>query len=149
MKAKILIVIGLVLIVFSCNKDQFTTKPILTFKSTSADVLYPDHVITFNIEFTDAEGDIQDSIWVQKKTKNCTNSDFTQRYKIPTFTGTKNQKGNFDISFAYGLNLGYPPIKEPQCIGKNDTCVFRFWARDNAKNVSDTITSSTIILVKR
>lgn len=137
------------LLVNSCSKDKFQTKPKLTFKSASTERLTAGSTIQFNIRFTDAEGDIQDSIWVQKVTKNCANSNFSGRYKIPTFTATKNLEGEFEICFGYGINLGCPSIREPQCIGQNDTCVFRFWARDLAGNVSDTISSSTVIIVRR
>lgn len=137
------------LLINACSKDKFQTKPKLTFKSVSTERLTANSTIQFTIRFTDAEGDIQDSIWVQKVTRNCANSNFSARYKIPTFTATKNLEGEFEVCFAYGINLGCPPIREPQCLGQNDTCIFRFWARDLAGNVSDTINSSTIVIVRR
>ena len=40
----------------ACKKDQFTTKPQLKFKSVSPQVLYPNQVIEFQIEYSDKEG---------------------------------------------------------------------------------------------
>ncbi len=149
MKAKILIVGLITVIAAGCSKDQFSSTPHISLKSVSPLVLSANQVITFDINFTDAEGDVQDTIWVQKVTSNCTASNFTQAYKIPSFTPTKDLSGVFQVTFAYGINLGYPPIKEPQCNPKNDTCVFKFWMQDVAKHKSDTITTPTIVLIKR
>ena len=69
MKAKILILTAIIGIMFACNKDTYTTKPQLTFKSVNGKVFTGAAAIVFSLEFTDAEGDISDSIWVQKVTK--------------------------------------------------------------------------------
>jgi len=49
-----------------------------------------------------------------------------------------------------GYNTGFIPgsiyTVIPKC-GKSDTCYFRFWASDKAKNKSDTVVSSDIIIV--
>jgi hypothetical protein len=105
--------------------------------------------ILFSLTFTDKEGDLQDSVWIQKitRTKGCTN--FADRSKIPNFTATSNLKGILEIGYSVGTNLNsqYPIL--PGCPGnKNDTCYFKFWARDLGKNVSDTVISPDIIIYK-
>lgn len=147
MKAKI---IGLLLtvVILSCNKDKFQTKPSLTIKNINTTELRNGQFLQITLEFTDAEGDIQDSIWVQKVEPKCFGSNFTARYKIPTFPITKNLKGTFEVCYSYGSSTGCPLIQAPQCIGKNDTCVFKFWAKDLAKNISDTVTSKKIIIYR-
>ncbi len=147
MKAKILVLAALIIMV-ACKKDNYTTKPQLKIKEISTEVLRPNNALVFTIEFTDAEGDIQDSIWVQKVEPKCINSNFTARYKIPEFTATKNLKGEFEVCFSYGGTSGCPLIQGPQCAGKNDTCTFKFWARDKAKNMSDTVVSKTIVITR-
>jgi len=149
MKAKILILFVIAIITNSCNKSKYTDKPQLFFKSVNTSVLSPNQVLTFNIEFTDAQGDVQDSLWIQKVTKNCKASDYTAGYPIPGFPESRNLKGVFNISLGYGFNLGYPPIVEPSCNNQNDTCVFKFWAKDLAGHVSDTLSGPTIIIVHR
>ena len=149
MKAKILILFVIAVITNSCNKGKYTDKPQLFFKSVNTSVLNPNQVLTFNIEFTDAQGDVQDTLWVQKVTKNCSKSNFVSGYPIPAFPESRNLKGVFVVSLAYGFNLGYPAMQEPACNNQNDTCVFNFWAKDLAGNKSDTLKGPTIIIVHR
>ena len=154
MKAKLLIVVLTLIVIVACKKDKFNTTPQLTFKEVNTQVLSPNQVIIFRLEYTDKEGDIQDTIYVEKLTRNCPASNFNQRYALPKDIPTqKNTKGEMEIRFAYGVNLGYPAIKEPACgtatTPINDSCVFRFALKDKANNVSDTISSPEIVLIKR
>ena len=62
---------------------------------------------------------------------------------------TPNLKGVLEIGYSVGTNSSslYPIL--PACpANKNDTCYFKFWARDLAKNVSDTVISPDIIIFK-
>jgi hypothetical protein len=151
MRAKLLI-LGIIsaTVIVACSKDAFTTTPKLTFKGVSTTVLMPNGTIQFQLNYTDKEGDIQSHIYVQKITKNCSASDFSELDSIPKGVPTKaNSKGEIDLDYAYGPNLGFIPIKEPQCQGQNDTCVFRFALTDLANHTSDTVTSPEIIIIKR
>jgi hypothetical protein len=147
MKAKILILFVIAIITNSCNKGEFTTKPQLFFKSVNSTVIYPNQVLSFDIQFTSAKGNLQDSIWFQKVTKNCPYSNFTMGYPIPSFPASRNLKGDFNISLGYGYNLNCPAMPGPAC-SSNDTCVFRFWAKDLSGNISDTISSPVIVVVQ-
>lgn len=154
MKAKLLIVTLSLLGFAACSKDKFNTTPQLKFESVNTQTLYPDQVIQFKLEYTDKEGDIQDTIYIEKITRNCSASDFNGLYALPTdVPRVKNSKGELQITFAYGVNLGYPAIKEPACGTAtnpiNDSCVFRFALKDKANNVSDTVSSPEIVLIKR
>ncbi len=60
---------------------------------------------------------------------------------MPQFEPTKNLKADIEVTY------GYNDIP-PKCFPKNDTAVFRFWLKDNAKNTSDTITSQQIIILQ-
>lgn len=149
MKTTLLISAAILFIALSCNKDTYTTRPKLTFKTVNSSSFSANQTILFNIEFTDKEGDLQDSIWIQKITRTAGCSNFSDRLKIPDFVATPNLKGTLEIGYAVGFNsqAGYPIL--PQCpIGKNDTCYFRFWVRDKQKNVSDTVVSPTIVILK-
>lgn len=150
MKTKLLIAALFIFGLTACNKDQFTTKPQITFKSVNTQQLYPDQIITFTLHYTDKEGDIQDSLYVQKITQNCDLSNFQELYQIPqSVPDQKNGEGDIVVTYGYGVSTGYPPIKEPACPGMNDTCVFRFALTDKQNNTSDTITSPQIVLIKR
>lgn len=147
MKAKLLIFSAIILGITACKKDAYTTRPQLTFKSVNGKTFGSNSAIIFSIEFTDKEGDLQDSIWVQKITRVNGCASFSDRAKIPNFTATSNLKGVFEIGYSTGFVPGSNYTVLPSC-SKTDTCYFRFWTRDNAKNVSDTVVSPDIIIVK-
>ncbi|MEO8860071.1 MAG: hypothetical protein ABI358_01500 [Ginsengibacter sp.] len=133
----------LVLLSLSCNKDKFSSTPSLKFKSVNTTSLRNQQLVQFNLSFTDAEGDLTDSIYVQEVVPNCALSNFSTLYPLPVFPTTKNQKGDLTVTFGYNVS-GYSPIA-PKCT-KNDTAVFRFVLRDKAKHASDTVSSPPIIL---
>jgi hypothetical protein len=147
MNTKILVTLFVLTFLAACNKDKYTSKPQLRIKSVSTKELHPGETITFKIEVTDAEGDIQDSIWVQRFVPRCSNSDFTAAYKMPTFTTTKDLKGEIQVCYGYGINLGCPILPGPGC-NSNDSTTFKFWIRDKAKNTSDTISSEQIVITR-
>lgn len=150
MRTKLFITALTCLCIAACNKDAFTTKPQITFKSVNTQVLAPNQVIRFTLRYTDKEGDIQNKLYVQKITQNCDLSNFEDMYAIPANIPTqKDGEGDIVVTYGYGVDLGYPPIKEPVCPGQNDTCIFRFALIDKANNTSDTISSPQIVLIKR
>lgn len=135
-----------ILLFSACKKDKYTTKPQLKYKSASKKVYRSGDVISLTLSFTDAEGDLQDSIYVEKFVAKCANSSFGKLYKIPAFPTSKSQEGEIVITFGYNAN-GFPPILTPQC-NRNDTTVFKFVLKDKAQNRSDTAYSETIVLIK-
>ena len=142
MRYKILISI-FVLFLFSCKKDKYTTAPQLKYKSVNTKTLQRGETLQITLSFTDAEGDLTDSMTVQKIVKACpdrSNSSFTQLYKIPTFPTSKNQSGNIVVTYSYNdIN--------PIC-NRNDTAVFKFVLKDQAKNKSDTAVSDPIVIIQ-
>jgi hypothetical protein len=136
----------ILLTLVSCNKDKYTTIPHLKFESASKKSYSSGDIIKFTLSFTDAEGDLTDSIYVEKFEPKCVASRFKQYYKFPVFPTGKNQSGEILITYGYNV-ASYPPILGPQC-NRNDTAVFRFFIQDKAKNKSDTVTSGQIVLIK-
>lgn len=145
MRNSVLIVV-ICLAFISCGKDKFTSTPQLKFISQNTNVLDRGQIISFKLSFTDAEGDLQDSIFVQKLEPKCAQSGFSSRYPIPTFPVTKNAQGEITVSFGYNVD-NYPLIKAPQC-NRNDTCIFRFMLKDKAQNRSDTVNSEVLVIIK-
>ncbi len=146
MRYPILISIFLFAFLPACKKDKFQTTPSLKFKSVNTTTLHAGQQIQFTLSFTDAEGDLTDSVFVQKIVPNCTASSFQDTYKVPPFPTSKNQKGDLTVTFGY--NSSDPTLADisPQCM-KNDTAVFRFALTDAAMHTSDTVSSPIIILV--
>lgn len=131
----------LLIFIGSCSKTKFSSTPSLSFKSVNTTQLHPQEALKFALSFTDAEGDFSDSgnIFVQKVVPNCPNSNGSQVFILPVFPATKNQQGEINVSLQYN-NIA------PQCAPQNDTAVFRFVLKDNAKHVSDTASSPAIII---
>jgi len=148
MTTKIFILSILTIVIVGCKKDTYTTVPQLSLKSVSTTLLRPGNILTFKIEFTDKEGDIIDTLFIRKTTRNCAASTFTARYRVPAFTTTKNTKGEFEVSFDYNLGSGLPSLPGPQCPGRNDSCVFKFVLQDKARNKSDTLVSPEIVMTR-
>jgi hypothetical protein len=148
MSTKILVTIIALGFLAGCSKDKYDSKPQLTYKKVNTKFLNRDQSLTFTLGVTDAEGDLQDSLWVQQIVKGCANSGFISKYKMPEFTGTKNLSGDIQVCFAYGLNLGCPPITHSSCVNRNDTSTFKFWMQDKAKNKSDTAISEQVVIAK-
>ena len=148
-----LFLMSLILItVIACNKDKFETKPQLKFKSKNTDLVQVNGDLRINIEYTDKEGDVSDSLIVVRQRLNRRGPIILlSPYVIPGFPLTT--KGEFEVTFAYQRDLIFniPALTIP---GSNpvqretDTLVLKFVARDKAGNKSDTLTVSNIY-VKR
>jgi hypothetical protein len=138
MRYTVLFSIILFAILTGCKKDKFGSTPSLKFKSVSSTIIPNGYGIQFTLSFTDGEGDLSDSIYIEKVEPNCLNSNFGDYYEIPSFPTSKNEQGDILV------NLRYIDIS-PQC-QVNDTAVFRFAIRDKANHVSDTVSSPPIII---
>src|SRR5258706_13374508 len=90
-----------VLLLAGCNKDKFTTAPQLKYKSVNTTVLNRNEDLIFTLSFTDAEGDLTDSIFIIKDVPGCSASDISAQYRLPEFPTGKNQKGDITITFNY------------------------------------------------
>lgn len=153
MKIKILLTLFIVSILAGCTKDKFQTKPQLSFKKFNTTVLQQRQILVITLQVTDAEGDIQDSIYIEKINPRCPASFIRERHAMPNFTATKNLNAEIEITYAYNntdpINNGqpYPQLFGPQC-NRNDTATFRFWLKDKEKNVSDTLVSDPLVIVR-
>ncbi|MDB5191622.1 MAG: hypothetical protein JWQ96_1185 [Segetibacter sp.] len=148
MTTKILFSFFVMVVLAACNKDEYQSKPQLTVKSINTKTLSPNQTLRFTLEVTDAEGDIQDTIWVSEVVRNCSQSGFAAKYPVPTFTGTKNFKAEIDVCFSYCSQCECPIITGPRCLNRNDSAVFRFALKDKAGNISDTISSETVVITR-
>jgi hypothetical protein len=145
-----LIVTGTALLIAGCTKDNYTTKPQLSFKSVNSYNIPRGGLIEFNIEFRDKEGDVSDTLYIQNRTANCPTSDYgaPAAYKIPEFPTSSNLKGNFQIVFENGTNNTGNVIYTGNRCNKPDTTIFYFWIKDKAKNTSDTIRTDKAVIIQ-
>ena len=149
MSTKILVALIVFCFFAGCKKNEYTTRPQLKYKGVNTKVLNRDQTITFTLQATDAEGDLQDTIWVQEVVRNCPSGGGITRYKMPDFNAVSNLKGDIQVCYSYGLNLNCPDIIEPRCQGRNDSATYRFWIQDKAKHVSDTVSSEEVVIVQQ
>ncbi len=143
MRYAVLFSIFLFVFLSACKKDKFSTTPTLKFKSVNTTILQQGGNILFTLSFTDAEGDLSDSLFISKIEPNCVNSNFSNaKYPLPPFPSGKNQSGDILITFSYN-------DVSPKCFPRNDTAIFKFLLKDKAQNKSDTISSPPIIIVNQ
>ncbi len=149
MKKLILTVLVIAAVGVACQKDKFNTKPTLEFKTVNSTVIGPGQQLIITLRYTDKEGDIQNKIYLQKQVKDCIRDTIGTNLAIPGNVPEKtNSEGDIVISYSYSPDLTYPPIGEPSCPG-NDTCIYRFVLQDKAGNVSDTVSTPQIVILKR
>ena len=148
--------IWLALIIFgmiACGKDKFLTVPQLTLRSVSPEVVQVNGTLRLNIEYTDKEGDVSDSLLIVRQRLNVRGPIqlAPSPYDIPEFPHT--DKGEFEISLAYqaGLIFGLPPLRIP---GSNpvkneiDTLRLKIVAKDKAGNKSDTLVVNNVYVIR-
>jgi hypothetical protein len=141
MRYSVLFSILLLAILTGCKKDKFQSTPSLKFKSVSTTVLPPNQNIQFVLSFTDAEGDLNDSLFFEKKEPTCGDSNVSDYYTLPPFPTSTNEKGDLIVDLRY---LDIPPRCQ-----RNDTAVFRFAIKDKAGHISDTVSSPPIIIISQ
>ena len=137
-------VVIVALAINSCGKDKFETVPQLKLLSRNTDIVPINGTLVLNIEYTDKEGDVNDSLFIVRQRLNVKGPAQlpASPYNIPDFP--KTDKGEFEISLAYqlGLVFGLNPIRIP---GSNpirneiDTLRLKIVAKDKEGNKSDTL----------
>ncbi len=135
------------LLVFGCNKDKFSSTPQIKFKSFNTKELQYGQVLQVKLSFTDSEGDLSDSIYVEQRSRNCAGTTFKEMYPLPVFPQVKNSEGDLLISYGYRVQ-NFPSLQETQCDLPIDTCYFLFMLKDKAQHMSDTIQTEDFYLYK-
>lgn len=148
MKIKIIaVMVSIVVIIVACAKDKFQTRPQIKVKSVSSNVISPGETLSITLEYTDKEGDLsQDTLLSIRNRLNrrklpvgSTNVD-TLHNIIPKFP--EKNTGEFDVSFQWATYLHQSDIE-------NDTIMFKFVVKDRAGNISDTVSSEKIVILRQ
>ncbi|GAC1423341.1 MAG: hypothetical protein NVS9B7_02430 [Flavisolibacter sp.] len=94
------------LVLFSCSKNKYNTKPQVKVNSFGPGVVNSGQTISLKATITDKEGDIQDSILLVKKIYNITTSSLvyvdTIRFSVKDFGNPLQSKIELDAIFNYG-----------------------------------------------
>ncbi|MBN9349110.1 MAG: hypothetical protein J0H55_00355 [Chitinophagaceae bacterium] len=131
-------------IIAGCGKSKFESKPVLEFKDVNTTELHRQQLIRFTLGFTDKDGDISDSVFIQKIVADCPATSFNQWFPMPSVPPTSDMKGQIVLTLGYNVS-GYSDILGPQC-QQDDKAIFRFVLKDEKGNVSDTVSSPIITI---
>ena len=146
----------------SCSKDKFNTKPGLKLKETRGNYIPYDpdgttnYTVQFVLEYTDAEGDIANVPLAIRKISSSAPDDECpfNSGREPFFTdstsfllpadvpASANQKGEIIITISNEFDL----VRPISCNGTDtlEEATYKFWFKDQAGNVSDTVTTGPI-----
>lgn len=155
-----------IICVASCSKDKFNSKPSLKLKETRGNYIPYDpdgttnYSVQFVLEYTDAEGDIANVPLAIRKISSSAPDDecpFSSG-REPFFTdstsfflpddvpASPNQKGEIVVTISTEFDL----VKPISCNGTDtlEEATYKFWFKDKAGNVSDTVTTGPIKIQK-
>ncbi len=145
---RIVVLSALIILMGACSKEKFTTKPQLEFLSAENYEVPRGGLIRFYIQFTDKEGDLDDSLFMRSETIRCPNSNRNLAFPMPSFPKIPNVKGEMEVTFANGVFIpGFPALPSPAC-GRPDTTNFYFWLKDKAGNISDTVKTDKPLIIQ-
>jgi hypothetical protein len=147
MKTKILLSLLVVIFLAACKKDKYNTTPTLTLKSTSKKTIPTNGTFTVQIELTDKEGDISDTLYFKKIR---TNKKVTGTlrdslaFAIPQVTNVKTAFLQLDLQYQSHLvsstNPGNPPAP--------DSLTIQVYVKDKAKNKSEILSIPDVIVIR-
>ncbi|MDQ3682846.1 MAG: hypothetical protein M3352_07220 [Bacteroidota bacterium] len=143
---------ALFILILACNKDKFQTKPQIKIVSVSDKFISSNGSIDVTLEFTDKEGDVNDSLFVIRERINRRGPLVRSPlpYKIPSFPNTT--KGEFFVSLDYrSLTLNLSPIRIIGSVpvrNEPDTLNLKFVVQDKEGNKSDTATVDNVIIIR-
>jgi len=149
----LLYVAALLTISIACNKDKLETTPSLKLKSINSDVIPVGGNLIVQLDFTDKEGDISDTIFVKKiRTNQIVVPTIRDSFELQVPDFPDRSRGIIQLELKYQNHL-LSAINPPSNGGTppdlhDDTLIFQFALRDKAKHISDTVTTGPIVIVR-
>lgn len=146
-------VTALVTLVIACNKDKLETKPSLKLKSVSSSTIPVQGNLIVQLDFADKEGDISDTIFVKKiRINKIVVPTIRDSFELQVPAFPDRSRGVIELQLKYQNHL-ISAINPPSNGGTppdlhDDTLIFKFALRDKAKNISDTVTTDPIVIVR-
>ena len=144
--------VGLTLVTLvSCNKDKLATKPSLKLKSIGPTLVSNGESLTINLEFADLEGDISDTVYVEKIRINKQSTATVRNFLELAVPAVPNPtRGNIILSLGFQTHLvsaiDPPVISLNPLVLENDSLILKMRLRDQAGHYSDTLTTPLIVV---
>jgi hypothetical protein len=134
----------LLTMLMACSKGKLNTRPSITIKNINTTEVFPGTDLIFTLDYRDKEGDLGNgrATYIRKRLNIKPIPDAASNDKIDTVTNSipdfpKTTSGEIRITVPNSL-LNEDPFD-------NDTMVFKIFVTDVAGNISDTLTSPTIV----
>jgi hypothetical protein len=149
----LLYVSALLTLSMACSKDKLETTPSLKFKSVNATTIPVGGNLIVQLEFADKEGDISDTIFVKKiRINQIVVPTIRDSFELEVPEIPDRSRGVIELNLKYQNHL-LSAINPPSSGGTppnlhDDTLIFKFVLRDQAKHSSDTVTTDPIIIVR-
>ena len=150
MKNSLLLILVLTVMAIACNKDKFTTEPIVEVKSISPGIVNNGDVISLKSRYTDDEGDL-DSIYEVYKWYNGTAivRNDTFRYPVSILNLPTNlREADMDVVFEYNTNNNPELVPLPGVSLRDTSATFGLVLIDKASHRSNYAESEKIRLKK-
>ena len=151
MKAKLLTITAVLFFSFlitACKKDPTGPKIGLKFKSVNGSQFALGDRVVFKFEFTPKTNEA-DSLFVVRKFFTCAfyPTPDTLSFQFPDFPN--DGKADLEYAFVYGSGgFFYDGCYNGVSVRRTDSLTYKFWVKDKDGNVSDTIVSPKIVLLK-
>jgi len=145
MSTKILVAIILTGVLVACSKNVYNTKPTIKITYVNTNVVPNNGILVFKLKVTDKEGDVTDSLFVRKVRLNHRITPTIRdsfAFRLPDAPNSSDGEVEVDLSYQNYLISAKNPIE-------NDTLLFKFALKDKAKNISDTVTSEPIVILRQ
>lgn len=145
MNTKILLIVILTALLSACSKNAYNTTPTLKLTSVNTNVVPFNGTLVVNLKVTDKEGDVTDTLFVRKvrinkRTTATVRDSFA--LKIPDAPNSPDGTIEVDLNYQNYLISATSPIE-------NDTLLFKFALKDKGKNISDTVTTEPIVIIRQ
>lgn len=137
----------------ACNKDKLETTPTLKFKSINSSVIPVGGILIVKFDFTDKEGDIDDTMFVKKiRINSIVVPTIRDSFELQVPEYPDRSRGVIELQLKYQNHL-LSAINPPSNGGtppdfQDDTLIFKFALRDREKHISDTVTTEPIVIVR-
>lgn len=144
MLKRCLLYLVVAVVAVACGKDKLQTKPTLKIKGVNGTEIPPGGELVINLEYTDKEGDLGGGIITYVRNRlnvkpitdpNSNDKADTVARVLPDFPKATSGEIVLRIENAF---MSEDPFD-------NDTMFFKIYVKDVANNVSDTITTGTVI----
>jgi hypothetical protein len=149
MKKGVLLGLSSIILSSACDKGKYETKPTLKLKSINGNVIPQNTSFVVQFEFTDKEGDVDDTLFVVRQRLNLKGQVTMPvlKFQVPQVPHQSKGEIKADLDYNRFLTVGMLPVGsfpnfEP------DTMMYHFVLKDRADNLSDTVHVGPIYVMR-